>query len=66
FAGMTIVGILGSFFLPWYDDPRAYASYGIEGIFDTLVRAIRWVTFGVGVLTIFLAIAARRVEPRDA
>jgi amino acid transporter len=65
FAGMTFVGILASFFLPWYDDPDAYTKeYGVEGLFEFLISCIRWITFASGVLTMVLAMVASRVEPK--
>lgn len=61
---LTIAGIIALFFLPWYDDPQAYAEvYGIEGIFDTLMSGIRWLTAAFGLLTAALLMIARRVEP---
>ena len=65
FAGAALVGFIGIFFLPWYDDPSSYdETYGIVGLFDTLMTCIRWVTLGSGVLAVGLGIAARRIEPK--
>jgi amino acid transporter len=67
FGGLTAVGIIAVFFLPWYDDPQAYTdSYGIEGLFAILMSSIRWMTVAAGVLTLILGIIARRVEPKGA
>jgi uncharacterized membrane protein YfcA len=67
FAAMTLIGVLASFFLPWYDDPEYYTeTYGIEGLFGFLISCIRWMTSASGVLTVVLVIIASRVEPRDA
>jgi len=67
FAAMTLVGSIASFFLPWYDDPDYYRTvYGIDGIFDFLIRCIRWITVGSGVLSVTLGIVASRVEPKRA
>ncbi len=67
FAGMTLIGVLASFFLPWYDDPEYYTeTYGIEGLFAFLISCIRWMTVASGVLTVILVIIASTVEPKDA
>jgi amino acid transporter len=64
FAAMTFVGAIAAFFLPWYDDPAYYTeTYGIEGLFDLLIRCIRWMTVASGLLTVIIA---RRVEPTSA
>ena len=64
FGGLTAVGIIAVFFLPWYDDPQYYTDeYGIEGLFDILMSCIRWMTAAFGVLTAALLIIAGRVEP---
>jgi amino acid transporter len=65
FGVMTLVGILASFFLPWYDDPDAFAKeYGTEGLFEFLISCIRWITVASGVITVILTITASRVEPK--
>ena len=65
FAAMTLLGVIASFFLPWYDDPEYYTkTYGIEGLFGFLISSIRWMTVASGVLTVTLVIIASRVEPR--
>ena len=67
FGGMAVAGLIGIFFLPWYDDPQVYAeSYGVEGLFAILMQAVRWMTAIAGALAVALAILARRIEPRDA
>jgi len=67
FGTMTTIGIIGIFFLPWYDDPQSYTDdYGIEGLFDILMACIRWMTAALGLLTAALVIIARRVEPADS
>ena len=68
FAGLTFIGGIASFFLPWYDnDPDYYRiAYGIDGLFGLLISCIRWMTAAFGVLTVILVIIASRVEPKDA
>jgi hypothetical protein len=67
FGAMTLLGILASFFLPWYEDPASYTKeYGVEGLFEFLISCIRWITVASGVLTVILAITASRVEPKRA
>ena len=65
FAGVALVGLVGIFFLPWYDDAPSYdQTYGIAGLFDTLMTCVRWITLGSGALAAFLGLAARRIEPK--
>jgi amino acid transporter len=67
FGGLAAIGMIGVFFLPWYDDPQVYAeTYSIEGFFAILMQAVRWMTAISGALAVALGILARRVEPRDA
>jgi len=67
FGGLTAIGIIAIFFLPWYDEPQSYTDdYGIEGLFDILMTCIRWMTAAYGALTVALLIIARRVEAADA
>jgi amino acid transporter len=67
FGGMAVTGLIGSFFLPWFDDPQVYAErHGVDGFFAILMQAVRWMTAVSGVLAVALGILARRVEPRDA
>jgi len=67
FGIMTLVGAIAAFFLPWYDDPAAYAeTYGIDGLFGFLISCIRWITVASGLLTVVLAVIAGRVEPKPA
>jgi hypothetical protein len=64
FGFLTAIGIIAIYFLPWYDDPQSYAvEYGIDGLFDTLMTCIRWMTATFGALTAILIVTARRVEP---
>ncbi len=64
FGCLTVIGIIAMFFLPWYEDPQAYADdYGIEGLFDILMNCVRWMTVVFGVLTAALLVLAKRVEP---
>jgi hypothetical protein len=66
FTLLTLIGVLASFFLPWYDDPEYYTkTYGIEGLFVFLISCIRWMTAASGLLTVILVIIARTVEPKD-
>jgi len=65
FAAMTLIGLIASYFLPWYDDPGNYTeSYGIEGLFEILISCIRWITAASGVLTVILVIISNKVEPK--
>ena len=65
FAAMTLIGLIATFFLPWYDDPSYYTeNYGIEGLFGILISCIRWTTGASCVLTVILVIIGQRVEPK--
>jgi amino acid transporter len=65
FGGLAAIGMIGVFFLPWYDDPQLYTeAYGIEGFFAMLMNGVRWMTAISGTLAVALGILARRVEPR--
>jgi hypothetical protein len=65
FAAMTLLGLIATFFLPWYDDPSYYTeNYGIEGLFGILISCIRWATGASCVLTVILVIISQRVEPK--
>jgi hypothetical protein len=64
FGFLTAAGLFALFFLPRYEDPDYYtAEYGIEGLFYTLMSAIRWVTAAFGMATLAMVILAKRVEP---
>jgi hypothetical protein len=67
FGAMTLIGGIASFFLPWYDNPDYYRiAYGVDGLFGVLIRCIRWMTVGSGVLTVILMIISSRVEKVSA
>jgi len=67
FAALTLVCLIATFFLPWYDDPGYYAeTYGIEGLFGFLISCVRWMAVAFGALTVILVLIARRFEPKDA
>jgi len=61
---MTVVGLIGMFFLPLYDDPQYFAeAYGIDNLFDLLMSAVYWITAILGILTLGLLLLAKRLEP---
>jgi hypothetical protein len=65
-AAVTLVGVIASFFLPWYDNPERYTeAYGIDGLFSFLIDCIRWMTVASGAVTAVLVIVASRVEPKQ-
>ncbi len=64
FGGLTAMGIIATCFLPWYEDPAAYAeNYGVDGFFDILMSVVHWMTAAFGAITATLVLIARRVEP---
>jgi amino acid transporter len=67
FGLLTVAGVIAMYFLPWYEDPTAYAEdYGVDGIFDIFMTAVHWMTAAFAVLTAALVTMARRVEPNSA
>ena len=64
---MTVVGLIGIFFLPLYDDPQYYSdAYGIENLFDRLMMAVYGITATLGALALGLLTIAKRLEPSHA
>lgn len=68
FGILTVMGIIGLLFLPWFEGDWGndwyLEVYGLEGFFDTMLVWIRWATIAAGVATVGLGIAASKVEPR--
>ena len=63
FAGLTAIGVIASLFLPWYDEPEYYRiAYGIDGLFEFMIQSIRWMSLASALLTLLLALLARRLE----
>ena len=63
FAGLTAIGVVAAIFLPWYDDAEYYRiAYEIEGLFEVMIRSIRWITVGSAALTLSLILLAKRLE----
>ena len=55
FGFLTIAGLAGIYFLPWYEDPSVYTeAYGIEGIFDILMGVVHWMTAAFAGITLLL------------
>ncbi|WP_027363892.1 APC family permease [Desulfotruncus alcoholivorax] len=64
FAGLTVTGLIALGFLPWYEDPAYYTDYyGVEGLFEAMMRWIEYITVGSGIVAVLLAVIARRVDP---
>lgn len=68
FGILTVMGVIGSLFLPWFEgdwgDEWYLEVYGLEGLFGTMLLWIRIVTGAAALLTIVLAIVASKVEPK--
>ncbi|NLY70230.1 MAG: APC family permease [Clostridiales bacterium] len=68
FGILTIMGFVGSFFLPWFEadwgNDWYFATYGIEGFLDTMLLLIRITTGIAAIITILLALLALKVEPK--
>jgi len=64
FAGLAVLGVIGMFFLPWYEDPAYYADeYGIENLFAILMACIRYATAACAIVALVLGAVSKRVEP---
>lgn len=60
---LAIVGIIGVFFLPYYEDPSYYENlYGIKNIFDTFINGILYSSIGFAVIGIVIRIIGKKVE----
>ncbi|NLT48535.1 MAG: APC family permease [Clostridiales bacterium] len=68
FGILTVMGVIGSLFLPWFEgdwgDEWYLEVYGLEGLFGTMLLWIRIATGAAALLTIVLAIVASKVEPK--
>lgn len=69
FGILTVFGVIGSFFLPWFEgewgDEWYLEVYGFEGFLGTMLLWIRIATIAAGVITVILAIVASKVEPKN-
>ncbi|MDD3349686.1 MAG: APC family permease [Eubacteriales bacterium] len=68
FFVLSIMGTIGSAFLPWFEgdwgNDYYFEEYGIEGLFDTMMTGI-FVATGIGfVIGIVLFLVAAKVEPK--
>ncbi|GAB1475623.1 hypothetical protein MASR2M70_04550 [Bacillota bacterium] len=70
FGILTVMGIIGSFFLPWFEgewgDEYYLEVYGFDGFLGTMLLWIRIATIIAGILSIVLAIVAAKIEPKTA
>jgi amino acid transporter len=68
FGILTIMGLIGSLFLPWFEGDWGndwyLATYGIEGLLDTMLLLIRITTGLAALLTIIFAVIASKFEPK--
>jgi len=66
FGSLAVLGIIATYFLPWYEDPAYYAeNYEIEGFFELLMSLVHWMTAAFAAVTVALILVTRRVEPGD-
>jgi hypothetical protein len=60
--------LIGSLFLPWFEGDWGndwyLATYGIEGLLDTMLLLIRITTGLAALLTIIFAVIASKFEPK--
>ena len=62
-AGLTVIGVIALFFLPWFEDPSYYEEeYGIAGLFSIIMTTIKWMTVSLGLLAAALFILAQRID----
>jgi len=69
FFVLGIMGAIGSFFLPWFEGDwgaEYYAEeyFGLEGLFEAMLRGIQIATVVAFVLGIVLAVAGRKIEKK--
>ena len=64
-AGLTLIGVISLFFLPWFEDPSYYEEeYGITGLFAIIMTTIKWMTISLGVLAATLFVLAQRIDKK--
>ncbi len=70
FAILTVMGVIGSLFLPWFEGDWGndwyLEVYGIEGFLDTMLLWINIATGAAAVIAVILGIVASKVEPKKA
>ncbi|HPO04937.1 MAG TPA: APC family permease [Bacillota bacterium] len=70
FGILSVMGIIGSFFLPWFEgdwgDEYYLEIYGINGFLGTMLLWIKIATIAAVAITIILGIVASKVEPKKA
>ena len=70
FGILTVMGVIGSIFLPWFEgewgDEWYLEVYGFDGFLGTMLLWIRIATGAAAVLTVVLAVVASKVEPKKA
>lgn len=68
FAVLGSMGVLGSFFLPWFEgdwgNDYYLETYGIENFFDTMIGWIHAATAGAFILCIVLTFAAAKIDAK--
>ena len=70
FGILTVMGVIGSIFLPWFEgewgDEWYLEVYGFDGFLGTMLLWIRIATGAAAVITVVLAVVASKVEPKKA
>ena len=65
FAGLTFIGVISLFFLPWFESPEYYdEEYGIMGLFDKIMAVIKWLTIILGAISVSLFVLAQRIDSK--
>ena len=70
FGILSVMGIIGNLFLPWFEgdwgDEYYFETYGIDGFLGTMLLWIKIATIAAVAITIILGIVASKVEPKKA
>lgn len=68
FGILTVMGVIGSFFLPWFEgewgDEYYLELYGFDGFLATLLLMIKVATLASGVIAVVLALVAPKIDPK--
>jgi amino acid transporter len=68
FGILTVMGLIGSFFLPWFEgdwgDEYYLELYGFDSFLGTMLLMIKVATILSGVIAVVLALIAPKIDPK--
>lgn len=60
---LAAIGIIGVFFLPYYEDPTYYTdTYGVQNIFDMFIKGILYTSIGFAIIGIVTRIIGKKID----